>query len=119
LNKRLKNTVDVAQNIVIPESDDMISTFFQDSGPNRIRCGSFGVLAAIDFDDKLQVQSYKIDDVPGDRFLPFEFDAIEPAVTQSAPHQLLGLGHPASQYARKLIHGRAPSPHPLPNGERA
>jgi hypothetical protein len=119
LNKRLKNTVDVAEQIVISESDDMISAFFQDSGSNRVLGSSFGVLAAIDFDDKSKVQPDKTDDVTGDGFLSFELDAIEPQVAQPAPHQLRGLGHPASQHACKLMYGKVPSPHTLPNRERA
>ena len=116
MNKRLKNTVDIAQDVVIPEANDMVSAFFQDPGPSRI-LGTLCVLAAIDFDNELEVQRDKIDDVTGDRLLPFELDAFEPPIAQLAPHHLLGFGHPASQCARKLIHSGAPNP--LPNGERA
>ena len=43
---------------------------------------------------------------------------IEP-ITQLVPHHLLGFGHLTPQSARLFIHRRAPSPNPLPNGERA
>src|SRR6185312_4834203 len=45
--------------------------------------------------------------------------AVEAPAAQLAPHQPLGIRHLASQSTRTLAHRRAPSPNPLPNGERA
>jgi len=119
LNKRLKNTVDVSQNVMIPEPDDMIAGVFQDFGPHRIRGGSLRVLPPVDLDDEVQIKRHKIHDVARDRLLPFELDTVEPPATQLAPYQLLGFGHPPSQRPCMLAHREAPSPNPLPNGERA
>jgi hypothetical protein len=119
LNKRLKNTVDVSQDVMIPEAHDVIAGFFQDSGSRSIRGGSLRVLAPVDLDYELQVKRYKVHDVARDRLLAFELGTLEPPPSQLAPHQLLGIGHPASQRPCMLVHREAPSPDPLPNRERA
>jgi hypothetical protein len=119
LNKRLENAFDVSQNVMIPESYDVISGFLEYLGPRRILHDPFCVLPAIDFDDEFQIQGNKIDDIARDRLLPFELDAIEPPITQLASHHLLGFRHLKPQNTRLFIHGRAPSPNPLPTGERA
>ena len=46
-------------------------------------------------------------------------DIMTASPAELAPHQLLRLGHPASQRTCMLVHREAPSPNPLPNGERA
>jgi hypothetical protein len=119
LNKRLKNAFDVSQNVMIPESYDVISRFLEYLGPRSVLLSPLGMLPTINFDDEFQIQRNKIDDITCDWLLPFELDAIEPPITQLAPHYLLCFGHLAPQSTRLPVHGRAPSPHPLPNGERA
>jgi len=119
LNKRLKHTFDVSQDVMIPESYDMVARLLQNSGSRCICLDSLGMLTAVDLDDDFQIQSDKIDDVACDGLLAFELDAVEAPAAQLAPHQLLGIRHLASQSTRTLAHRRAPSPNPLPNGERA
>src|SRR5258708_15323031 len=104
---------------MIPESYDVIPGFLEYLGPRRILHCPFCMLPAIDFDDEFQIQGNKIDDIASDRLLPFELDAVEPPIAQLVPHHLLCFGHLAPQSARLSIHSRAPSPNPLPNGERA
>src|SRR5579863_8653519 len=104
---------------MIPESYDVVSGFLEHLRPCGVLVNPLGMLPTVNFDDELQIQRDKIDDIARDRFLPLELDAIGSAIAQLAPHYLLCFGHPASQSTRLLVHSRAPSPHPLPNGERA
>jgi hypothetical protein len=119
LNKRLEHAFDVTQDVMIPVSDDVISGFFERSRPNGVSSSSLNMLSTIDLQDQLQIQCDEIDDIPGNGLLPFEFGTFEPPIAQLAPHQLLGFSHSVPQRARLPIHGGAPSPNPLPNGERA
>jgi hypothetical protein len=153
LSKSIKNAFDIAQNVVVPESNDVISRFLQSLGSDGVFRTVLGMLSAVDLDDQFQIERDEINNVAGDRLLPFEFDAFEALerfqakwtpvrvkktrqnkrleprfdsigtqkalVAQFAPDQLFGFRHPASERARLPIHVEAPSPNPLPNGERA
>ena len=119
LSKSIKNAFDIAQNVVVPESNDVISRFLQSPGSDGVFRTVLGMLSAVDLDDQFQIERDEINNVAGDRLLPFEFNALESPIAQFAPDQLFGFRHPASERARLPIHVEAPSPNPLPNGERA
>jgi len=119
LSKSFENAFEIAQDVVVPEPYDVITRFFQPAGPRNIRGGTFGMLSAIDLDNQIQLERDEIDDAAGDRLLPLERDAQETPITTLAPDQLLGIRHLARKRTRSLAHLRDPSPHPLPNGERA
>jgi hypothetical protein len=119
LSKSIKNAFDVAQNVVVPESNDVISRFLQSSGSDGVFRTALCVLSAVDLNDQFQIERDEIDNAAGDRLLPFEFDALEAPVAQFASDQLFGFRHPASERARLPVHVEAPSPNPLPSGERA
>src|SRR5579864_4569590 len=104
---------------MIPESYDVISGFFEHLGTRGVLFNPPGMPPPVDFHDELKIQCDKIDDIACDRFLPLELDAVEPPIAQFAPHYLFCFGHLASQSTRLLVHSRAPSPNPLPDGERA
>src|ERR1700684_812441 len=104
---------------MIPESYDVVSGFFEHFGPHDVLLNPLGMLPTIDFNDQFDIERDKIDDIACDRLLPFELDAFESPIAQLAPHNLLCFRHPTPQSTRLPIHSRAPSPNPLPNGERA
>jgi hypothetical protein len=117
LDQRLKHSVDISQNVMIPVSDDVISGILQNHGSRFVLACPFGVLPAVNFNNELEVQCDKIDDIASNRLLPLKFNARQAPIVQLAPHHL-SVGHTMPQSAHKLTHGGAPSPHPLPGGER-
>ena len=106
---------------MIPKSDDVISGFFQNSGASEIIRHPLGVLSAVDFNYELEVERDEVNDVSAQRMLPFEFGTCKLTVAQPTPNQFLSVGHSASQALHMSLTDafrHAPSPYPLPKGER-
>jgi hypothetical protein len=52
----------------------------------------FEMLAALDFNDGLLIETSKIKDVVVERHLPAKFKSSKPAVSEQPPHCQLGIG---------------------------
>jgi hypothetical protein len=59
----LQNTVGVLENIVIPETYDLIARNLKPGGSLRIFVDLFSMLTAIQFDDQLRQRTKEIDDI--------------------------------------------------------
>ena len=115
---RQKNTLSVAEHLIVPKADHSISLAFDDRRTRRVNFGC--VLAAIDFDDELGPMTSKIGDVVADRYLAPEMPFGEVLPKQS-PNRTFRIGHvsakstgsPDSVFWRVMLHERpcnSPSP---------
>jgi hypothetical protein len=64
LNQRIENAVDIPQNVMIPESHDVVPGFLQHLGARCILPCPLAVLSAVNFNNEFQVKRDKIDDKP-------------------------------------------------------
>jgi len=81
---RLKNTIDVAKDVVVPETQDQIAVIFQIGSPFSV-AAAFSVLPTIKFDDQSRGLATEVDNVGFDRHLPAKFQSIKPAIAQPKP----------------------------------
>jgi hypothetical protein len=114
LKNRVEYALNVLQNVVIPETDDVIPALFQRSRTLRIRPASFAVLASIDFDDQFSFERHKVDDISREWNLPFEFDADELARAKSRPQETLGVCRILAELTGKFSQEHSPLTQPSP-----
>ena len=62
MNYRFEHAFDVVQNVVVPETNDVIPASFQRSSTFGIQLGPFTVLTAIDLDDQFSFEQNEVDD---------------------------------------------------------
>ena len=106
----LKNSGDVAQDIVIPESQNPITACYKPRVARRV-ARILRVLSAIDLDDQAMLTADKIDRVGADRLLAHEFTATECTRPQSIPQRLLGACCISAQPSRTRGRSRVGSTH--------
>jgi hypothetical protein len=114
LKNSVENTVRLAQDVVIPETDDVIPAFFQCRGALSIGSDAFSMLTAINLDDQFPFQRDEIDNISGKQNLPFELDAIELTRSQFRPKQTLGLGGIPAELAGVVSQRLSPLTQPSP-----
>ena len=108
-----ENTLEIAQNVVIPKTNDVISAFFQRQRAFAVRSGALRVLATVDFNNQFPIQSNEVDNESCKRNLPLEFDAIELTRPKSRPKKALGVSRILAESAGVFF--QTPSPLTLPS----
>jgi hypothetical protein len=93
---RFKNTWHIAQDVVVPKSQDAIIVIDQPFVPNCVTW-VIGVLASIHLDDKTVVAADKVDCVRTKRLLPDEFKTAQPSRPKLIPQSVLGVGSVSPQ----------------------
>jgi hypothetical protein len=76
----LQHAVGVQQDLMIPESDDAPALLLQPRRPELI-IPALGMLAAIGLNDKPTPDTREVDDVPANRMLATEFEALQPTIS--------------------------------------
>ncbi len=74
------NTLDVAKNICVPETQDAIAIVSEATITNFIIAG-FGMLPAVNLDDQRVFTAYKITNITTDWFLPHKLAVSDLSVT--------------------------------------
>ena len=77
---RVKNAIDVLQNIVIPEAENKVPHRFQHLCPRQIAL-VFVMLSAIDFNDQMRFLAAKIEDKATERHLTPELQTCKTTIT--------------------------------------
>jgi hypothetical protein len=80
----------IGQNVVAPETDDVIPACFQRHRTTIVRRDALDMLPTINLDNQFPFQGDKVDDESRERDLPFDFDTIELTRAKSRPKQTLG-----------------------------
>jgi len=70
--KHLQHAVEIAENLVVPDTHDAIAERIQVSVAALIGC-AVGMLATIDFDDEAPLAADKVNVIGADRLLASEF----------------------------------------------
>jgi hypothetical protein len=121
-----QHAIDVAQDIIVPESQDAIAPSVEILGSHRIGVGLGGVLSAIELDDEAEMVTGKVGEVGSDRCLPAKVRSRWRNTAQVPPQFSLRRHHVAAQFARALhapirfarsairCHVRPPTPDPSP-----
>ena len=81
---RNQNTLEIAQNIVIPESKHSVAILSQSTVSYRVCC-RFIVLPAVHFNDQKSFAANKITDVAAYRLLPYKLVSVDLPVTNTIP----------------------------------
>jgi hypothetical protein len=97
---KLQDSVNIAQYVVVPESQHDKSFGFKNGSSPGIGGASFSVLSAIYFNDEFRIQAYEIDNEPVDGHLALELHSQAAAVAQPRRHLALGAGWLLSQKPR-------------------
>jgi hypothetical protein len=92
---RFQNARDIAQDIVVPESQNSIIVIGKPLIAQYIM-PVFSMLPAIHLNNETRFAANEIDRVWTDRFLPNKFVAIERARSKPAPQRTFGIGCIAS-----------------------
>lgn len=95
---RRPNTVEILEDVVVPETDRSESLAFEVGRPASILLRR--VLAAVDFDDELPVRAQKIHDVAVDLNLPAELEATELTTSKDTPELPFCVGRVLAQGSR-------------------
>jgi hypothetical protein len=114
LENGIENTLEIAQNVVIPKTNDVISAFFQRQRALAVRSGALRMLAAVDFNNQFPIQSNEVDNESCKRNLPLEFYSIELTRPKSRPKKALGVSRILAESAGVFFQ----SPLTLPSPQR-
>lgn len=92
---RCQYTIEIPENLIIPESQDTDALFIQPACPFRIGCSALLgiVLPAIQFYRQLCRRAIKIQYKVSDGMLFTELETIQLFTAQALPQQLLGIRH--------------------------
>jgi hypothetical protein len=116
LKDRFEHALNIIQNVVIPETDDVIPALFQRSRSLCVQPGSFVVLATVNLDHQFSFGRHKVDDISCKRNLPPEFNATELTRAKSRPKETLGISRTPAElagiFSQRLSPLTQPSPHP-------
>jgi hypothetical protein len=98
-SNHFKYAVQIAQNVVVPESQDPVASALQPlcASPIRMKVRRTRVLPPIEFDNKFGVMTDEIDDVAAYHGLSPETCAAKSMCAQPVPKSLLCLTHTAAQ----------------------
>ena len=83
-----EDCVPLAGHFVIPEAEECVAGCVEPMGSCFVR-RTFGVVEAVDFDDKMPVAKNEIDDIDSQWYLPRELEAVEAAVAKVTPEKTL------------------------------
>jgi hypothetical protein len=114
LKNSFKHTIDIVQDVVVAETNDVITAFFQRGSMLGVQFRSFTVLTAIGLDNQFSIECDEVDNESCDRNLPFEFNVVELARAKSRPQQLLGFGRALTKCAGVTSHKLSPLTLPSP-----
>src|SRR5215471_9033143 len=121
---RFKNAVDIAEHVVVPETQNKVAISLQICCSSRILSGEFGVLPTIKLKDQTSGLATEIHHIGFDQHLPSKLQPIEPAISQSEPQCAFSVGLIATESsgcANTRCHNPSPAlasrGHPLPSGE--
>ena len=114
---RHPDTVEIAQHLIVPESNDAIALLFDHSGSRQINCRF--VLPTIDLNHELCSMAGKVRDVMPERDLPAKVPYLK-ALLEHSPQLPLCIGHSSSETTGSLygagrwmtLHGLLISPLP-------
>ena len=109
-----ENALEIAQNVVIPKTNDVVSAFFQHRSAFTIRGGALGMLTTVNLDDQFPIQRGEVDNKSGKRDLSPEFDSIELTRPKSRPKKTLGISGVPAQSAGVLFQMLSPLTLPSP-----
>ena len=84
------NAFGVRQHVVVPESNDAPTVFFENLCSTRVGF-VVGMLTAISFNDEVMLGAGEIDDEIADRMLPAKPVAGQTAIAQNRPESPLGV----------------------------
>jgi len=117
LNQRFENTLDIVQNIVIPETHDAVAESFKLFRAQAIFFDTGGMLAAVNLNDELRLGRDKVDYKARDRYLSLELVTREPPSAQTRPYQALGIrGISPKSSGTQIRHAVPPHPTLSPMG---
>jgi hypothetical protein len=114
LENGFENALEIAQNVVIPKTDDVISAFFQHRRTLAVRSRALHMLATVNLHNEFPIQCHEVDDESCKRNLPLEFDAIELTRPKSRPKKTLGVGGIRAESAGVLFQTLSPLTLPSP-----
>lgn len=86
-----QHRISIAEDIVVPETEDSISSLDQDSRPPRIGRASDCVLRTIKLYDQPALKTREVRNVASDWVLASELEASESAGPETLPDQSLGI----------------------------
>jgi hypothetical protein len=108
-----KHFVSTQQRVVIPKSQDTITSIVQKPAALSIRFAHRRMLPAVNLDDEPFLHTNKIHDIRRDRILSPELESTKFTGPQTSPEFPLGVGLIFPQRSREPLQV-APSPCPLP-----
>jgi hypothetical protein len=85
----LDDPIEPGAHVVIGEADLQVARGLDPFTPGGVKVRLLGVMDAIELDGEPGGFTGEIDDVAGDRDLPTEFPAVEPAIAELLPQQVL------------------------------
>jgi hypothetical protein len=100
---RSQNSLEIAKNVVIPESKHAISIRNQALISYRV-CSRFIVLSAIDFNNEKLLAANEIADVTTYRLLPYKFMSVDLPVADAIPKNGFGVCLADAQPSRDSDH---------------
>lgn len=111
---------DVFSKVVVPEADHGVACGFDEASAFGIG-SAVRVLAAVEFDYQLRLNTGEVHDVTADRELAAEFGALDLTAAEALPELRFDVGRISSQsppHGRpSFLHRWNPSPNPLHVGE--
>ena len=90
----VNNAVQVAQNVIVPEAENLETFGFEEGRPLGVTC--FAMLPAIDLDDQHRLQAGEVDDVGQQAVLEAEFEPVDLVVAGGLPELFLRVGSVAA-----------------------
>ncbi len=114
LKNGFEHALNVTQDVVVPETDDVIPALFQRSRSLGIQLSSFAVLTTIDLDDQFSFERNEVDNISCEWDLSFEFDAPKLTRAKARPQKFFGLGRSLTQLSGIPTHRLSPLTQPSP-----
>ncbi len=102
LDDRLHHTIQIFQNIIVPESQNAKSFFSQPAITVCVVRKLIAMLPTIDFDDQTFLEANEIHDEGTEWRLPPETRPIELAAAQRPPQFSFGISHCGAQLSRVI-----------------
>lgn len=91
LQNDLKHAFSVRQYFIVPETQHAVALFLELSCSRFVINQPIAMLSAVELHDQASVRTDKIDDIQPDLVLTAELPALQPAISQVMPEQLLGV----------------------------
>jgi hypothetical protein len=100
---RVEHFVQIADHLIVPESEYSIAAQVQERSAGFIFARFIRVLASVELDDQAVLSRTEIGDVRADWMLATEFDVSHPAASQMSPEDSFGVGLFAAQSSGVLF----------------